>query len=794
MSSNLTLAATIALLDEFSAPARQIAELAGTLTDRLKDIGAPAEEAQAAVAGFGSSLPDVGDKLEALGEHLFIDAEALQRFGEMAKHALESVLEPAAKAEDLTRRIISISPTFSFGSYENDRRAIEDFTTSVAKNVPFSREMIDGMLIKARQMGFDLPTSFHLVTDAAKSANIAGADAISTVATLGAAFRAFADPAKDAAGQMDLINDQLAVLGSSGGVNLDALPRSIGKIAETGRDLKIPREQAEALLQTVQRYAFVKNPGAAVEGLYDSLLKAKGPLQELGMNFVKGADGGTDLIGTMAAIRDRLAGLSSTARTAEITKLFGGAAGPAEALMNHIDDARAATDRYAHAGGEAARMNTFLGGGALQTWKELGSAIGGVAEAIGTPMLAPLTTFANAMKPILDTVKEWIKSNPQLMAWSGGLLGVAAAGALGASVLLRVGSGIAIIAGDSIKFVVGVGRMAVALAGYAAQLWAVTAAQWAALGPWVLLAAAIIAGAVLIYEYWGPISSFLTEQWSEITGTFSGAWNWIKSLDWAFIGAALTGPLSVMVLEIYRHWDQIKGVFTGALGWMHDAGVHLIHALAEGIKSLAHLPVDAIKGILGTIWKYLLHSPAQLGPLKDLNRVRIVETIAQTIRPAPAVDAMRRLTQDMAAVSALAFDRELDWTRGLKGRGVTSAIPALLPRLASMEALSPQHFTTEIPEMSLPKFTTEIPEASLIADRSAGRGVSIGTVHFTNNVKVDGGQLAATEEGRQQLVVDILAEIERAGGEFGYQVAKIIERQLDDNERRKTGAGSRQWE
>ena len=36
--------------------------------------------------------------------------------------------------------------------------------------------------------------------------------------------------------------------------------------------------------------------------------------------------------------------------------------------------------------------------------------------------------------------------------------------------------------------------------------------------------------------------------------------------------------------------------------------------------------------------------------------------------------------------------------------------------------------------------------------------------------------------------------VERAGSEFGYQVAKIIERQMDDNERRKTGAGSKQWQ
>ena len=36
------------------------------------------------------------------------------------------------------------------------------------------------------------------------------------------------------------------------------------------------------------------------------------------------------------------------------------------------------------------------------------------------------------------------------------------------------------------------------------------------------------------------------------------------------------------------------------------------------------------------------HSPAKVGPLKDLNKLKIVETIASTMKPAPLVKAMNK--------------------------------------------------------------------------------------------------------------------------------------------------------
>ena len=64
----------------------------------------------------------------------------------------------------------------------------------------------------------------------------------------------------------------------------------------------------------------------------------------------------------------------------------------------------------------------------------------------------------------------------------------------------------------------------------------------------------------------------------------------------------------------------------------------------EGIKSMASKPIQAIQDVVKKIREYLPFSPAKRGPLMDLHRVKIVETIAQAIKPAPLVRAMQVTT------------------------------------------------------------------------------------------------------------------------------------------------------
>jgi hypothetical protein len=100
---------------------------------------------------------------------------------------------------------------------------------------------------------------------------------------------------------------------------------------------------------------------------------------------------------------------------------------------------------------------------------------------------------------------------------------------------------------------------------------------------------------------------------------------------------------------IYEHWGAVVNYFK-TINW-RNVGMDILKGLASGI--LAGLTY--LTGPLGTVAKYIFdyfhgHSPPPLGPLHDLNRLRIVETIAETIKPHPMLQAIRRT----AAAAAIA--------------------------------------------------------------------------------------------------------------------------------------------
>jgi hypothetical protein len=116
------------------------------------------------------------------------------------------------------------------------------------------------------------------------------------------------------------------------------------------------------------------------------------------------------------------------------------------------------------------------------------------------------------------------------------------------------------------------------------------------------------------------------------------------------------GTAIAAVIAVWATWgDHIKAFFVGIGRWIEaidwkGTGIRIITAIAEGIWAAAGLPEKAIEAVAHKLRSYLPFSPAKTGPLRDLNRVRIIETIAETMRPAPMLAAMKRA----AMVTALA--------------------------------------------------------------------------------------------------------------------------------------------
>ncbi|UXN07510.1 hypothetical protein [Bartonella sp. HY761] len=76
-------------------------------------------------------------------------------------------------------------------------------------------------------------------------------------------------------------------------------------------------------------------------------------------------------------------------------------------------------------------------------------------------------------------------------------------------------------------------------------------------------------------------------------------------------------------------------------------GAALMRTFAQGIKNGANSAIQATRDVVGQIRDYLPHSPAKVGPLSDLDRVRFSETLATAMRPEPAIKAAERIAKSV---------------------------------------------------------------------------------------------------------------------------------------------------
>jgi hypothetical protein len=116
------------------------------------------------------------------------------------------------------------------------------------------------------------------------------------------------------------------------------------------------------------------------------------------------------------------------------------------------------------------------------------------------------------------------------------------------------------------------------------------------------------------------------------------------------LGSAALGALAAAP-AIIKSWEPVKSFFTRMIPQAFKWGVNLLETFAKGIASGVMWPVHAMENVVTRMRSYLPWSPGRVAPLQDFDRVRIVETIAQAIQPAPMLAAIRRVV----AVAAVAM-------------------------------------------------------------------------------------------------------------------------------------------
>jgi hypothetical protein len=270
-------------------------------------------------------------------------------------------------------------------------------------------------------------------------------------------------------------------------------------------------------------------------------------------------------------------------------------------------------------------------------------------ETIGRKLLPVFDVLVTKTATVIDRIAAFTDAHPKLVKWMG----------IAAGALFALGVTFKVVAGITAIF------NAVLLAN-----------------PIVLIVTAIIAAVALIIYYWKPISGFFRRLWSgikavfftalkailwivawpvmlvikywkQISGFFVGLWNGIVAVAtsiWNAIGNAITAPIKWIQQKwqdltdwFTKTWEKISGFFSRLWKGVKSAATDLVTAPARAVDQLtrnnAVIEVN-MKRTAQTVDDYLPHSPAKKGPLKNINKVRIVETIAKSISAKPLIGAL----------------------------------------------------------------------------------------------------------------------------------------------------------
>jgi phage-related minor tail protein len=283
------------------------------------------------------------------------------------------------------------------------------------------------------------------------------------------------------------------------------------------------------------------------------------------------------------------------------------------------------------------------------------------AANIGMMLIPVLKDLMAKVGPVMARIQKWTQDNPRLTKTI-----VMGAAALAALILVvsacqfAMGGLFKVISFGSTVMKVGTAAFGMLSGGITGATISFKAMDTAMKANVIILIISLIAGlALLIYNNWASIKKFFIDLWDGVKNAFKKAWDWIINLPFMKPVKLIIDNWGKIKNFFSDLWTNVKQKFVDFFVWidgipkrMYNAGANIIKSIWEGIKSFINKPIEAIKGMVTKIREYLPFSPAKVGPLKDIHKTKIVETIAESIKPGPIVKAMNSTTAAAMNVSS----------------------------------------------------------------------------------------------------------------------------------------------
>jgi TP901 family phage tail tape measure protein len=149
----------------------------------------------------------------------------------------------------------------------------------------------------------------------------------------------------------------------------------------------------------------------------------------------------------------------------------------------------------------------------------------------------------------------------------------------------------------------------------------------------------IVSGATAALAFLNPVTL--------VVAAFGAVTSWLSGFELGSTGqrivaslvSGITNDLAALSNYFMAPIDAVVAMLSGYS--LADAGSNIINTLVAGIQAVAGAPGAAMADIVANLRAYLPFSPAKIGPLRDLNKIRLVETVAENIVPGPLEAAMQ---------------------------------------------------------------------------------------------------------------------------------------------------------
>jgi hypothetical protein len=282
------------------------------------------------------------------------------------------------------------------------------------------------------------------------------------------------------------------------------------------------------------------------------------------------------------------------------------------------------------------------------TWVKFTDSIEQAAAAFGTSMIPMAKAVLTPLMSVLGTVQKSIEKYPILgqitLSLIAGFTLVTAALFAFNGVLFIANFGTYNLAGAltwlrfqlfRVKFAlftsgITLGSFTTALQLARLRIAVTAAAIWTGFVPAVIAASAAVKG------------------WALSLVTFTRAVFALPIIGWAL---AIAAAIIAIGVAIYKNWDAITAFFSGMWAKFKDFlpkakawGAELISSIKNGIVSAAPTLFAALDGVVKFARGFFPASPAKRGAFKDLHRIKIIEQVANAVRPNALSSALGRAT------------------------------------------------------------------------------------------------------------------------------------------------------